>query len=468
MLIALTALSIAAVLLTIGFLVIHFLPVLKHFHLPVSIVAGLLGLLFAHFSIGYFDLGADARGIFPEKYFLEMKQVPGIFINIVFATLMLGMPKFSLWKSMHLAAPNIVMGHAYAWGQHFVGALLAIFVFSYFYENSQYMAPLIAIGFQGGHGTAAGLTATFDNLNFTEAVDLGLGVATGGVLIGLISGIVIFKIVSRKDQTLTPISKNNGNDADSHDDHDEKDKKKTDLEFKKYMVSKFSVQMGFIVVVIFTGWVMLKSLVYLESYFFADSKVSLMAYIPLFPMVLISSIFINAIFRRTRLFRFLDRKSIEQIGTMSLDFLIVCAVATLDLNVLMDYKLAVGSLLLAGLVWNIGILMLFARFIYPSPWYVYAMPDYGGATATTASGLLLADVADPNRLTSSKKAYMFKQPFYEPFMGGGFVTALSIPLIKFWGIWSYLSITAMALMLVFLCGFLLWRKQIRTAAKVSS
>jgi ESS family glutamate:Na+ symporter len=112
-------------------------------------------------------------------------------------------------------------------------------------------------------------------------------------------------------------------------------------------------------------------------------------------------------------------------------------------------------------------LMLFARFIYPSPWYVYAMPDYGGATATTASGLLLADVADPNRLTSSKKAYMFKQPFYEPFMGGGFVTALSIPLIKFWGIWSYLSITGMALMLVFLWGFLLWRKQTRTAAKVS-
>lgn len=102
---------------------------------------------------------------------------------------------------------------------------------------------------------------------------------------------------------------------------------------------------------------------------------------------------------------------------MSLDFLIVCAVATLNLRILMDCKLAIGSRLLAGLVWNIGILMLFSRFIYPRPWYACAMPDYGGATATTASGLLLADVADPKKLTSSKKAYMFKQPFYEPFMG---------------------------------------------------
>jgi ESS family glutamate:Na+ symporter len=451
------SLSFAAILLTIGFVFINFLPFLKRLQLPVSIVAGLLGLLLAHISIGYFDLGVNARGIFPEKYFLQMQQLPGIFINIVFATLMLGMPKLKFGKSIRLAAPNIVMGHAFAWGQHFVGALLAIFVFSYFYENSQYMAPLIAIGFQGGHGTAAGLSVPFENLNFKEAVDLGLGVATGGVLIGLLSGILIFKIVSRKDKQQTQNS--TSNEVDSHTNDHNKDIKKNDPQFKKSMVSKFSVQFGFIGVVIFTGWAMLKSLTFLESYFFANAKVSLMAYIPLFPMVLISSIVLNGIFRKTRLFRFLDRKSIDQIGTMALDFLIVCAVATLNLKVLMDYKLAVGSLLLAGLVWNIGILLLFARFIYPKPWYVYALPDYGGATATTASGLLLADVADPKKLTNSKKAYMFKQPFYEPFMGGGLVTALSIPLIKFWGIWSYFFITAGALLIVAFFGFLLWRKK---------
>jgi len=457
MLVTLTSLSLAAVLLTVGFILINFLPFLKRLHLPASIVAGLLGLLLAHITIGYFDLGANARGVFPEKYFLQMKQVPGMFINIVFATLMLGMPKLKLWKSIRLSAPNIVMGHAFAWGQHFVGALLAIFVFSYFYENSQYMAPLIAIGFQGGHGTAAGLSVTFENLNFIEAVDLGLGVATGGVLIGLLSGIFMFKIFSRKDEAQTQNSKSN--DVDSHFDQHEKDINRNGLKFKQNMVSKYSVQMGFIVLVIFTGWAILKSMVYLESFFFVDAKVSLMAYIPLFPMVLISSIFLNTIFRKIGLIKFIDRKAIEQIGTMSLDFLIVCAVATLDLMILMDYKLAVGALLLAGLVWNIGILVLFARFIYPSPWYVYALPDYGGATATTASGLLLADVADPKRKTSSKKAYMFKQPFYEPFMGGGLVTALSIPVIKFWGIWSYLFITATALLIVFILGFLLWRKQ---------
>lgn len=457
------ALSLTAVLLTIGLIFIKFLPFLKRLQLPVSIVAGLLGLLLAHISIGYFDLGANASGIFPEKYFLPMQHAPGIFINVVFATLMLGMPKLNIGKSIRLAAPNLVMGHGFAWGQHFVGALLAIFLFSHFYENSQYMAPLIAIGFQGGHGTAAGLSIPFEQLNFKEAVDLGLGVATGGVLFGLLSGILIYRIVSKKykQQEKKDSQNNKNNDDISLANYQEKDLVKDDLKFKRNMVSKFSIQFGFIGVVIFTGWLMLKSLTYLESYFFINAKVGLMTYVPLFPMVLISSIILNAIFQKTKLHQFLDRKSIEQIGAMSLDFLIVCAVATLNLQVLMEYKLAVGTLLLAGLVWNIGLLLIFARFIYPKPWYVYALPDYGGATATTASGLLLADVADPHRLTTSKKAYMFKQPFYEPFMGGGLVTALSIPLIKFWGIWSYLFITVAALLIVAFFGFLLWRKKQR-------
>ncbi|MBN2864901.1 MAG: hypothetical protein JXK16_02725 [Thiotrichales bacterium] len=449
------SLSFAAVLLTIGFVFVNFLPLLKRLQLPVSIVAGLLGLLLAQISFGYFDLGENARGIFPETYFLEMQQLPAIFINLVFATLMLGMPKLNVGSSIRLAAPNIVMGHGFAWGQHFVGALLAIFVFSYFYENSEYMAPLIAIGFQGGHGTAAGLSGPFESLNFKEAIDLGLGVATGGVLIGLLSGILIFKIVSRKDKQITQSTIA----FDKYEADHQGDIYKSEMKFKTSMVSKFSVQFGFIGLVIFTGWLMLEILITLEAYFFANAKVSLMAYIPLFPMVLIASILLNGVFRKTGLFRFLDRRSIDQIGRMALDFLIVCAVATLSLKVLMDYKLAVGTLLLAGLIWNVGILLLFARFIYPHPWYVYALPDYGGATATTASGLLLADVADPRRLTDSKKAYMFKQPFYEPFMGGGLVTAMAIPVIKFWGIWSYLFITAGALLIVVLVGFLLWRKQ---------
>lgn len=459
MLVTFISLSIGAILLSIGFVLTNRLSFLKRFHIPASIVAGFLGLLLAHFSVGHFDLGENPRGIFPEEYFLKIQQVPGIFINIVFATLMLGMPKFNFWNSIRLSSPNMVMGHAFAWGQHVVGALLAIFVFSYFYENSQYMAPLIAIGFQGGHGTAAGLSVTYEKLNFIEGVNLGLGVATGGVLIGLLSGIILFKIFSRKNKVKMEENETNAKDSDSDSDQNEEEVSKSDLKFKKNMVSKFSVQFGFIGIVIFTGWAILKGLIHLESYFFADSKVSLMAYIPLFPVVLLSSIVLNQLFRKVGLFEYLDRKSIDQIGTMALDFLIVCAVTTLDLKVLMEYKLAVGSFLLAGLLWNIGVLVLFARFIYPSPWYVFALPDYGGATATTASGLLLADVADPKKLTDSKKAYTFKQPFYEPLMGGGLVTALSIPLIKFWGIWSYLFITAAALLIVGVFGFILWRKQ---------
>lgn len=44
--------------------------------------------------------------------------------------------------------------------------------------------PSIAIGFQGGHGTAAGLDNTFSNLGFAECKTIAYALATFGIVIG--------------------------------------------------------------------------------------------------------------------------------------------------------------------------------------------------------------------------------------------------------------------------------------------
>jgi glutamate:Na+ symporter, ESS family len=43
---------------------------------------------------------------------------------------------------------------------------------------------LIEIGFEGGHGTAAGLAGTFETFGFAEGADLALGLATVGLVAG--------------------------------------------------------------------------------------------------------------------------------------------------------------------------------------------------------------------------------------------------------------------------------------------
>lgn len=55
-------------------------------------------------------------------------------------------------------------------------------------------------------------------------------------------------------------------------------------------------------------------------------------------------------------------------------------------------------------------------------------PENPGEPCVTATGLLLIRVADPKQRTEARQAYSEKQPFYEPFMGGGLVTAFAVPI----------------------------------------
>jgi glutamate:Na+ symporter, ESS family len=68
----------------------------------------------------------------------------------------------------------------------------------------------------------------------------------------------------------------------------------------------------------------------------------------------------------------------------------------------------------------------------------------------TATGLLLMRVVDPDNESPAFEAFGYKQLFYEPFLGGGFVTALSIPFISQFGPWpSLILATAMTAVGVF-------------------
>jgi ESS family glutamate:Na+ symporter len=351
---------------------------------------------------------------------------------------MLGSPQVALADSFRTARPNIIMGHAFAWGQHWVGTLCALFIFDYFYADARFLAPLIAIGFQGGHGTAAGLKKTFEELGFQEGVDLGLGVATGGVLAGFLSGIILLRVLQRIDK-----HESAGRNRSVHQTAaslpsppDEGSGSRSGQKIES-IVSQLTIQGGFIAMTITAGWILLQGLQRLEQMLLADTGQGLIRYLPLFPVVLIASMLVNAVFRKFHIFNLLKRKSIEQIGALALDILIVAAIATLNLSVLYRYSLALTGLIGIGILWNIGLFLIAGPLLYPRIWYVRALPDYGGATATTASGILLAGIADPENRTGNKTAYTLKQPFYEPFMGGGFVTALSLPVINAVGLWPY-------------------------------
>ncbi len=97
-----------------------------------------------------------------------------------------------------------------------------------------------------------------------------------------------------------------------------------------------------------------------------------------------------------------------------------------------------------GVGWSVVSLLWWGRLFHRRNWFEHAIADFGQSQGNVATGFVLADMVDPQRRTSTANDYGYKQLPYEPFLGGGLLTALSVPLISDWGLVPF-TVTAVAL-----------------------
>jgi len=419
------ALGLAVVLTGVGELFGARLPLLRKVALPGAVLGGLLGL-----GLSAVELPAT------KDVFNVLGEFPVLFINVVFACLLLGKRVDGFSKVWQRARPHVIIGHVTAWGQYVVGLALVLFILMPFTGINELAGPTIAIGFQGGHGTAAGLAANFQALDFPEGKTIAYAIATLGIVFGTIGGPLLANLLSRRH----PVDPPEAGTSDASEG--------PEPENFSVLTGKLTMHLALIAVVIALAWLLLQSFQWFEKALRGgDATTYFTQYIPLFSVVLISGFAAQLILQSFDGDRFFDRQLFNTISSFGLDMVIVGALATLSLSVMKEYWVAITVLALGGLLWNLAVFFLLGPRLFPKPWYPYALGDLGGGTATTASGLLLIRVADPDQRTHARQSYSEKQPFYEPIMGGGLVTAMALPLVAILGAWSCLLITAVILSL---------------------
>ena len=438
-----SALGIAVLLVLLGELMGGRLPLLRKVFLPGSVLGGVIALL-----MGLQVLSPSLPEVFPdlERVYSVLQSFPSLFINVVFACLLLGKPMAgfaTLWKKSYR---QVIMGHVFAWGQYVVGLALVLFVLSPFLGLSELAGPVIAMGFQGGHGTAAGLSGTFADLGFEGGVTIAYAVATFGIVAGAIGGPILATILDRRSSIKRERQETDQSPGGNR--QNEKDEKKSEL---SPLTGRLTVHLALVASVILVGWLFLKGIVFLESSIRGiEAQEAVTGYIPLFSVVLLVGFGTQFLLQGLGWDRLFDRPVLDLISAFALDMVIFSALATLKLSVIGEYWVAIVALCAAGLGWNLAVLFTLGKRIYPSPWHPYGLGDFGGGTATTASGLLLISITDPARQTDALEAYSGKQPFYEPFMGGGLVTAFALPIVATWGAGIALAVTG-AILSIWLC-----------------
>ncbi|MEL6161353.1 MAG: sodium/glutamate symporter [Cyanobacteria bacterium J06623_5] len=445
---------------------------IRRLYLPESIVAGALALILGPQVLGAITTAIAGEGtllsggLFSEPIRATWSQSPGIFINIVFAALFLGevipSPK-QIWRK---AAPQVVFGQSLAWGQYVVGILVTLLILVPLFDANPISGALIEIGFEGGHGTAGGMAETFGQLGFEEGADLALGLATVGIVSGIITGTFLADWARKKQHISVAIPEEVEQGPDipelSHTDTEEQRARRRQLT-QGLLIDPLSLNFGFVGIAVVIGWLIQQGLVLIESLTWGATGFTIMEYVPLFPMALVGGIIVQIIMVRLNLDALIIPRLTKNIAGMALDVVVVGALASISLQVIGGNLGIFLILSVAGIAWNVAFFLWFAPRLFPDYWFEKGIGDLGQSMGVTATGILLLRMVDPENRSGAFESFAYKQLFFEPIVGGGLFTAAAPALIVSLGLIPTLLITGGLLLFWMAVGFVLIKQRSRAA-----
>ena len=381
-------------------------PLLQRLYLPSSVVGGLIGLMIVT-ALGD-KVSPDIVG--------AARKVPGFLINVIFATLFLGMAAPKLRDVIRLSFPQLCIGQLLAWGQYVVGLGLAGFVLSRCFGVPAAFGNLLEIGFEGGHGTVGGMSESFTEFGLEDGLALGYTMATAGMIIGIVLGMVLIQWAYRKGHVSQVVSFEDRKPNERLGIHPVEDRPPAGRQTVICdSIDSLAWHIAVTGVAVLIGYG-IRLLIPLKGF-------------PLFPLCMIGGVILSYGAKLVGKDLLVDRGQMERISGASLDFLVVSAVATIQLKVVAANWLPLTIMIVAGTAWTAWVVLFVSPRIFRDAWFERAIAEFGQATGVTATGLMLLRTVDPENRTSAAMSFGYKQLLHEPFMGGGIWTALAFTLV---------------------------------------
>lgn len=468
------ALALLGVLLYAAKLIRLKSKLLQNLFLPSSIIGGFLGLLFGPGIFGAIVrtvAGEDAplaNGLIPQPVLDVWSEVPILMINVVFATLLLGVVLPKMRQIWELGGPQLAFGLTLGSGQYVIGILLTALILAPVFGLPLMAGALIEIGFEGGHGTAAGLQGTFEDLDFAAGADLAVGMATVGVVGGIVAGIALINWANRNNKLATD-SDRDISKAERMGLIPEEDRPTPtgEMTVRPESIEPLTVHFAITMIAVLIGLGLWQLLVLVENATWGgEDGVQLFIHMPVFPLAMIGGVIVQQLLQRFDPYEILDRETVLRLQGFALDVLIVSAIASLSLTVIAENIGPFAILGIAGIAWNVGAFYFLAPRFIRRFWFERGIADMGQSMGVTATGLILLKIADPTDDTPALEAFGYKQLAFEPFFGGGLITGISLPFIAQVGPWPLFGIMAVLLAVGMVSGFFYFGRMDRTEEEV--
>ncbi|MCX8125131.1 MAG: sodium:glutamate symporter [Spirochaetes bacterium] len=445
-----------SILLYVGHYLRLHIPLFQKLYLPSPLIGGIVGLTL------YQTLTACSITSF-ESFFTGLVVLPAFLINIVFACLFLGVKLPSFSTVIKKSIPQLSYGQIVAWGQYMVGLGLFIFIISKMWNLPAMFGAVIEIGFEGGHGTASGLAPTFEAMQWPQGKDFALASATVGIISAVICGIVLINWAHRKGYTHRSLQIENIPEDETIGIIPIDQRPVAGyLSIHTDSLDAMSYHVAIVGIAVAIGYGIKELLVHCALLFFPflshstyTTLITIIKSFPLFPLCMIGGLVVQLFAQHFDKHDTIDIGLVRRIQNVALDILIVSAVTMIQVVIVIQGIVPFLIMVAGGILWNIFCLLVLAKNLLPDSWFERAIAELGQSMGVTATGLMLLRIVDPDYKTPALEAFAYKQLLHEPFMGGGIITSMFIPLLGIGGITMAYKLWVISVMVIICWLFIL-------------
>jgi len=330
-----------------------------------------------------------------------------------------------VWRS---GGPRAALGFTISLGQMALGLLVALLVLGPLSGFNPLGGLLVEISMSGGYATAAGLADTFKTLGFEEGGDFAQALATTGLITSLVLGTFLVNRALRSNPgSVARLESAHGQEryelSALHENEGLKSKNEDDR-----VSDPLTLHLALFVVAMIFGQVLRHLLIAFEKYTYGRFTGEIVQHLPLFPMALLGGLLLQWLLKAMDKDKHVSRESVNRISGFLLDCIVVSGIATVSLAPFREHWASLLVLMSVGIMWTVFCLLVLAPRVFGDIRVESLAGDLGQAGCGAPSGLLLTRIADPESRGAFIEAYCCKQVLYAMVLGGGLVSALSMPL----------------------------------------
>ncbi len=335
--------------------------------------------------------------------------------------------------------------------QMFVGTLTGMGLGKIWKSMPEGWGMMARFTYWGGHGTATTAGTLFEEYGREGMLSLGIIMATLGLVIAMVAGMVVVNIGVRRGWAKN-VKEGQGTAKAVSDLLPLEQRRPVGVNtVSPDSMSPLALQLALILASIWLGKIIITNLAKVPF----EPAANLFDKFPSLLYGIVGALIIWPIMRKLRIDSLADKTSISSISNVALEICIASATATLNLKMFAAYVVPILIHMVVIVALMTFICLVLVRRWIKKDWFELSLMAYGQGHGSTPSGLALARCVDPENKTEAWEAFGVALGIVTPFTS---MFAAILPLMALQSVWFPVALGGAVTLVCVLIGELVLRK----------